>query len=85
MEQRFWTLTPILAQLKLQPHFLLGATEEEGTLETHGLNSTETKLPTILHPPVGASRNTYSSRTPSAKGGDEDPSPLITRGTGRIH
>lgn len=43
-----------------------------GTLETERDNSMQMKLPTTSHPPVGASRNIYSSGTPST------PIPLAT-------
>lgn len=57
--------------------------EGDRTSETQGHNSTEIKLSSIPCPPVGASGNSNSCRTPrspfpSATGGDVESTPLIT-------
>lgn len=63
-EQKLWAMALILAVLKTKWVFFHGRMEGDGTLETKGLNSTERKLSTAPHSPMGASGNIYSHDTP---------------------
>lgn len=81
MEQKLWTL--VLSLVHLKRGFFLGWMEGDGTQEMQGFNSTEMTLSMIHHPPMWASKNSYSSGIPRnplplAIGGNMEDTPSIT-------